>query len=213
MDVAVVARRLTLGRLGSYLDLAVGDRERALDLYAWNTRASGALIESIAHTEVLLRNAMDDALTDWAKRKHGGADWFDVAPLDLRGRAEIARARERARRAGGVSHDRIVAELTFGFWVFLASRRYATALWYPGLHRAFASFPGDTAKARPTVWARLDDLKFVRNRAAHHEPIHRRDLLQDAARIAEANAWLWPETAAWAAARCRVAAVVRARPV
>ncbi len=71
-----------------------------------------------------------------------------------------------------------MAELTFGFWRYLLARKHHTDLWVPGLHRAFPNLL-DAARKRREAEDRLEHLHFLRNRVAHHEPIHRRTLLKD----------------------------------
>lgn len=68
-------------------------------------------------------------------------DWFDVVPLDTRGKRDLRRARERASHNGRASeiHGKVIAELTVGFWRCLVESRYLTSLWVPSTHR---SFPG-----------------------------------------------------------------------
>ena len=53
---------------------------------------------------------------------------------------------------------------------------------------------------------------FVRNRAAHHEPIHRRDLARDLAAAVELVDWVCPHACAWVAARSPLEQLIRDRP-
>jgi hypothetical protein len=47
----------------------------------------------------------------------------------------------------------------------------------------------------------LQRLAFLRNPAAHHQPIHRRDLNRDLASAIEPTGWICPDAAAWVAAK------------
>ena len=171
---------LTMERLSSYLSGCDGDLGRALRLYEWNSEASGAVIRTAVVVEVIVRNAMDRELTVWATAKDPSS-WLSRAPLDRRGRADIASACTRAIRSGRdpLVHGKVTAELNFGFWRYLASRRYHASLWVPAPHRAFAGGHPDLRERRRQMERCLADLALVRNRAAHHEPIHRRDLMRD----------------------------------
>jgi len=169
-------RLLSAARLAPYEAAAARDGCDALALYTWNVRISAAFFEDIHYVEVGLRNAIDERL----QQEFGGAgEWFDVP--DLLGsyaRRTVAEARRRAR--GGVRprthppHGKTVAELPFGFWWALLADEYNRTLWQPALRDAFAG-----PVRRRTLHQRLDELRRLRNRIAHHEPIHSRDLHAD----------------------------------
>jgi hypothetical protein len=205
-------RLITAERLRSYTE-RTGSTTGALQLYEWNMRASASVMELTGVVEVVARNALDQELRAWTADRTG-APWFDVAPLDARGRADLAKARARASRDGRRDevHGRVIAELGFGFWRYLVESRYLTALWTPALHRAFPQGPADFLTRQREVRGRLQQLHFVRNRAAHHEPIHARDLQRDHDYALELLGWISPHAAVWAAETTSLRAVLRARP-
>jgi hypothetical protein len=194
---------ITEDRLSSYVTAAGGDLRRALALYDWNTRASAAVLATSAMVEVIVRNALDVRLQRWADQRRGGGDWLDAAPLDAQGKSDVIKARERATRRGRDPevHGKVVAELSSGFWRYLVASRYLTALWIPGAHAAFPSGPADLRMRREQVERRLHNLMIVRNRAAHHEPIHRRDLARDFRDAVTVAGWVHPQGAVWLRAR------------
>ena len=204
---------LTAERLGSYFDACAGDLEAAFHLYEWNMAASAAVMMTTGMVEVVVRNALDSQLRAWAATKHA-ASWLDAAPLDQRGRADVAKARDRATRFGRVPevHGKVVAELSLGFWRYLVAQRYLTTLWVPALHRAFPHGDLDVRQRREQVERHLTGLMLVRNRAAHHEPIHRRDLLGDLAAAVEVAQWVHPAAGAWLKARSTLTEVVAGKP-
>ncbi|PYY38002.1 hypothetical protein DEJ16_06705 [Curtobacterium sp. MCJR17_055] len=162
-----------------------------------------------------MSNSLDRELRAWAARRGTEGDlWFDSVPLDSHGRADLAKARVRAARGTRreEAHGRVVAELTFGFWRYLVESRYHTSLWVPDLHRAFPYGPADLRSRRNEVKRRLQQLHFVRNRAAHHEPIHQRDLRRDHDYAIELLRWVSPIAAEWASATTSLPAVLDARP-
>jgi hypothetical protein len=105
-----------------------------------------------------------------------------------------------------------VAELSLGFWRYLLSTHYLTSLWVPALHAAFPGGPADLRVRRRHVERHLDRLHFLRNRVAHHEPVHRRDLLADHRAAVELVGWVCPDSSAWLAARSTVEEAVGSRP-
>lgn len=197
-DYVALREALTSERLGSNLHWSAGSLERAFDLYEWNMTASAAAMMTTGMVEVIVRNAMDRALQDLAVRR-GWASWFDSAPLDQRGRDDIRKARDRATRFGNEQevHGKVVAELSLGFWRYLAASRYLTSLWTPTLFGAFPHGPADKLQRQRQVDRRLQSLLLLRNRAAHHEPIHRRDLARDVTSTIEVTSWVGSEAGEW----------------
>ena len=59
---------------------------------------------------------------------------------------------------------------------------------------------------------RLQQLHYVRNRAAHHEPIHERDLRRDHAYAVELLGWIHPSAARWAVDVSGLPQALDARP-
>ena len=190
-------------RMGTYLAAAQGDRERAARLYAWNTAVSAAFYGSLQALEVALRNAMHFQLSI-----PYGEDWYDNVGtgLDRRSLGRIADAKRELRRRGyGVRPSRMLAELSFGFWVSLLGpggrlpgshtrASYEMTLWRPALRKAF---PHRDRLTRPQAHGPLDELRKLRNRIAHHEPIFANDLSMDYERILELSGWITPGTRAW----------------
>lgn len=214
LDCEALQVLITAERLTSYMSACGQDLTAAIDLYDWNTRASAAVLATTAMVEIVVRNAIDRTLTEWATLKHPGQDWLDCAPLDQRGIEDVQKARVRAATAtSGSSSPRgkIIAELNFGFWRYLAASRYLTSLWIPAVHNAFPAGPQNVRARQREVERRLRDLLLVRNRAAHHEPIHRRDLAQDFRRAHEVAGWVHPEAARWIGARSLLPAIANER--
>jgi hypothetical protein len=94
--------------------------------------------------------------------------------------------------------DRIVSELTFGFWVALLSSPYDARFWRPDRSRALkTSFPAipKSLRQRQTIYKRYNELRSLRNRVFHHETIWNRVTLDnDLDKLAEAISWISPET-------------------
>ena len=228
VNYPVVARRLTRDRLASYLHATGGSVAAAIDLYDWNTLAGAALHEDLGRLEVLFRNAMDEALIRHGSAKGWRNPWYRQGHLfqgrqSSRTRDDISDARRRATRRGRAElHGKVIAELGFGFWRYLCSSQYLTSLWVPALASAFARHPSpnDPQRIRADVEDRVQRLHFLRNRIAHHEPIHhRRNLVRDHDQLLEVVGWIlevvgWicSDSRSWVAARSRTPAVLASRP-
>lgn len=205
---------LTQERLASYMSASGGDLAEAFRLYEWNMAASASIMTLTSMTEVVVRNALDRQLVSWAASRSGGRDWFDAAPLDHRGRADLLKARERATRRGKHPevHGKVIAELSLGFWRFLVESRYLTSLWIPATHAAFPGGPADLRQRQRAVRGRLQQVTFVRNRAAHHEPIHKRDLLKDLRAATDLASWVSRDAGAWVSEKASLRQVVASKP-
>lgn len=210
--LAAVRRALSEERLVSYDSWAGGDQAVGLKLYEWNTVASAACYGTLQAVEVVLRNAIHDQLT--AMHGAGGlpGTWLDdpAQLLEPRRVADIAAARRRLARLGRPpTPGRVVAELPFGFWRYLLSARYEQFLWTPALRHAF---PYLQPQRRRAIAEPVERLHYLRNRIAHHEPIHRRALASDYADMLTIVGVICPHTRGWAEATSYVPAAHAARP-
>ena len=220
-DPAIILERLTIDRLRSYLEDCDNDPNRALDLYAWNAQVAAAFLEDLGRLEVVLRNRFDAALTGLTAAAGMPRPWFDHRALFPGKNSRhilkvIAKAKRRASRSGKQPsiQDRVITELGFGFWRYLCSPRYHTTMWVPALCAQFPNHlsAGNAAQVRADVESRMRQLHFLRNRVAHHKPIHRRVLEDDFDRILELAQWMCLDTHAWISEQSRVPAVLAARP-
>lgn len=206
-----LVRLLSQPRLAQYKTAVGGKLEAALKLYAWNLQVSGAFFESIHYVEVALRNVMDEALASWAAALPGAGaiPWYrsPQVPLTPPTRGAVAVAVARAT-AGGRQEvpGRVVAELTFGFWWSLTAADYNRRLWEPCLRLAFP------AARRARLHASLEAVKVLRNRIAHHEPIHGRDLVVDYHQLLDTAAHVSPRLPWWIDTTSRVPAMLDQRP-
>ena len=166
----LIQRHLSVPRLSTYVRATGGDLDRAVELYLWNAAVAGALWEVLGHVEVVLRNALHDALTARHQRLDRAGQWYDdpARELSQHARDDISRARQRLQRSDApLLPGKIVAELGFGFWRFLLARRYTASLW-PALRPAFPHLPGSDRRLLEAPVARLH---VLRNRVAHHESL------------------------------------------
>lgn len=146
--------------------------------------------------EVTIRNSMHDLLT----AHFGMPRWYAVAPLSAYSQDKI---RDAVRDAVGpnASPGKVVAELMFGFWTDLAAQRYHWTPWQPCLSGAFPR----VKLARPIIHRRLENIRWLRNRVAHHEAIltsarslyegHQRTISLE--QLAECGDWLSAQIGRW----------------
>jgi hypothetical protein len=144
--------------------------------------------------EVALRNVVD-----WKLSAALGSNWYDNATaLSVDAgtcqyqQACMVSAREtlrRARKSG--THCEIIAELNFGFWSSLFGK--GTHVLWGTLRPAFQA----GGVQRHEIAQQLRDLRILRNRIAHYEPILAIPQGQRYASITTLTGWLSPSAAAW----------------
>jgi hypothetical protein len=200
-EIDALERSLSVERFSGYVRSANGDRALAIRLYERNTRLSESLYGVVQGLEICLRNAVDRIF-----RSAYGPDWYDHMPTLMYPLPQkLADAKQSILRHGKLlTPGRVVAELSFGFWTALFGRKYETRLWVPHLHKAFpnairptASRKKSIAMDRADVAHRLESVRQLRNRIAHHEPILHYKLDSEYCKILEATGWICPITAAW----------------
>jgi hypothetical protein len=184
---------ITDPRFAPYLDEAGGDHQRAVALYVWNASISAAMFETVAHTEILLRNAIDAQFPPVNHAEHYTRTWLMTPVLSAASRARVEESAQRVIRQGAApTRARVAANLSFGFWRALFDSHYHP-LWMSHLHKAFPYGTG----SRHQVAALTSRLLPFRNRIAHHETIisrpiqDRYDDLLELARIIDPQASTW----------------------
>lgn len=200
---------LSPARLATYVRLA-GPGE-ALELYAWNCRASTALFELIGWFEVAWRNNIDQAIC--AGRHAGAQHWlFDSGfPLRPQTWAKVANAyRTVRRRVAEPTPGQVIAELPLGFWRFTAGG-YRQTVW---LHHLSHAFPNAPHRPQAAVMDRqLDRIIKLRNRIAHHEPLGSvADVLATVEDMFAIGHWIRPAMAEWWRSRTTAVRVMTAKP-
>ncbi|MBD9560585.1 hypothetical protein [Ensifer sp. ENS03] len=194
-------------RLAPYYALAGGDKELGLRLYAWNSALSQALYTPLQGLEVTLRNGISARLKvnyglTWFELNPGPALHYPLPDMLLSARTELG------KRGILPDHGRVVAELNWGFWTGILAKRYEP-LWRSDLRKVFQS-TGPLTRAQ--IFQPLDDLRRLRNRIAHHEPILNRNIAADYASILDLIRYISPTTAQWVDSQSQVAAVLTTKP-
>lgn len=180
---------LSQERFETYRVWASGDENLAIRLYSYNVQLSTALYGPLHMLEVALRNVTDRKLTAVY-----GPGWLDNPAVltSAYQRRCVSDARAQLQREGkAANHSQMVAELNLGFWTSLFGRE-AHLLW--GALRPIFQAKGIQ---RGTIAAQLRDVRHLRNRIAHYEPILALPLAQRYASITTLTGYLSPTAAAW----------------
>ncbi|MBP1806393.1 hypothetical protein [Rubellimicrobium aerolatum] len=172
-------------------------------------RLSGAFYPVLGAAEVALRNRVASRLV-----QAYDPQWWRSASfrdhLGKKGIGIIKRAEATlAERGKAADSGRMTAELSFGFWVGTLLPKYEADLWTP-LTAGFPDLPAGLDRA--ALHGRGEQLRDLRNRIFHHEPIFRRDVSLDHARCLEFIGWMSPAKAAWIRDQSEVMTLLRRRP-
>jgi len=192
---AEIERGVSAPRLARYRPHD-GSHFDAVTNYFWNIELSESLYPGLAALEVTLRNSIHNALT----AREGTDMWFRMLlePGQLKGYAETHYTLFNRLRQKHPTSGQIVAELTFGFWTTIMSQPYHQTLWAPRksalIKTVFPHLP-KIPNNRHFIHQRYNDLRMLRNRVMHHEPIwYRQNLYQEWEGIIEAIGWISPVT-------------------
>lgn len=204
----MVANIISQERLTKYITAAGGDAEFALELYGWNIQISEAFFPILSAAEVCLRNTVSARVM-----KEYGYQWWESAQfhslIGPRGKGIVLRARNKLSKEGVVTSGRIIAELTFGFWVQMLRVENVLVLWTP-FHTHFSDLPATVS--REDFYSRCDEVAKFRNRIFHHEPIIERDILREYGKILELTKWISADKGEWIKKYSRVPKVARTKP-
>ncbi len=156
-------------RLDHYIQHgAGGGDENLVTHYAWNMALSESLYTPIQCLEVSLRNAIHTTLT----AEYNTDRWFDnLSLLTTPSQIDIAKAKANIARLGKAeTPGQVIATLTFGFWTGLFSRGYQNTFWPKISRHVFSGLP-NRERVRPSIAAQLNEIRLLRSRIMHHEPI------------------------------------------
>lgn len=162
-------------RIGRYYLSCNQHSLKTLSLYHANIRLSQAFLPVLSYFEVVLRNRIDLHYRVRFMQQSGNPDWLLSAALPggffmkagcLSSAEKILQG--HARLGARYTHDRLVAELSFGFWKFMFAGKQYNA----GGNSLLGIFPHLPPRCNQTfIYQKLKRINSIRNRIAHHEPI------------------------------------------
>ncbi len=162
--------------------------------YFWNIALCESLYAPLQALEVTLRNSIHVALAE----RYGTEAWYDHQDcLELKQQHDIIDAKIEilnSKGKNGITTGRIVSRLNFGFWIHLLNDPYERRLWktdrYELVTKVFPHVPKHL-RTRKNIYKYYDELRKLRNRVFHFEPVwNRDDLLGDYNQILECTGWI-----------------------
>lgn len=211
LSLSTLQRAFSQQRIESYRHAADRDEVDTVARYLWNMALCCSL-HSVLHVfEITFRNAIYHAsvkLIDTSKLHMPDIPcWLDAQGSTLLYADEVAEVK-RAKTCLSSDPKRrtpghLIAKLSFGFWVQLTARVYnelradGPKLWPRGLPHAFPNkWPLGSKKIVPghadreMIFNRVHEIRKLRNRIAHHEPVWELDLEAQHHGILEILGWM-----------------------
>ncbi|MFL1449158.1 hypothetical protein ACI77O_12255 [Pseudomonas tritici] len=190
-------RHFSPARLGRYCAHRQGDQRRAAADYMHNVQMAGAMVPMLNVLEIALRNAIHRRLESQYQRPDWWVSWANVQGFSYQCRQINDASAKLARRGEQLTPDKIIAELTFGFWSSLFNVQFQGTLW-KSLRLVFAHCP-KAQRQRGNISGSLNQIRDLRNRVFHHEPLLwlTPDLLAHHTVGLEVVGWLDPQLAVW----------------
>lgn len=157
--------------------------------YRWNAELSECLYGPLQVLEVLFRNSLDAPIGVNVKN----SDWLTSVPLWVPQEMQdnVRKAHERLSKTTGITHARMVQEMSFGFWTSMLNSKFEVMFHKIGA----AVFPGmpRSIRTRANASARFEMIRSLRNRIFHFRRIwNRPDLRKEATELLEAIDWVRP---------------------
>jgi hypothetical protein len=182
-------------RHSRYLVWSENRQDMAQKLYQMNLKVSEAWYLPLHTLEILVRNKTFHHLN-----ARCGENWL-INPNFIRLPEHQKDVQEVIRRYHCENDwNKIVAELKFSFWTGLFSRQYNDLWRNKGLRFIFQN--SDLQRAE--IAHKLKEIRILRNRVAHYEPILQLPLLRLHTDLTEICGWLEPRCLTWLRSNSRV---------
>lgn len=196
-ELITIPATLSQPRFDTYLREREQDRQKALALYQWNLQLSAAFIIPLHILEISVRNAVVQRLDvvytpQWP--------WYRGFVQSLPDHGFYNPRKDLLKVAGKQpTTGKVVAELKFIFWEKMFTAKHDGLLWKNHIHSVFPFAPSamTTAQLRQRIHDDIFEIRQLRNRIAHHEPIYSRPLRDDYNRLHELILWRDKATANW----------------
>lgn len=163
------------GRMSRYKAACANDTRKAMMLYRLNLRLSQEIFTVVSCFEVALRNSIDSHYRailgqEWLRDSVRTKGVFTSSKTYVT--AELIR--NNIKRLGtAYTHNKLVAEMDFGFWRYLFAQPQFQAAGQSLLH-VFPSKPRSAPAFQYNqkyIFNELKKINDLRNRLAHHEPV------------------------------------------
>ena len=148
--------------------LKTQDKKLIFTYYILNSEIAKSLYIPLQNLEVALRNSIHNTLTAYYETEH----WYDnddfLLPNELKKISEAKNKIARAKKE--LTADRIISELSFGFWTSLFSKTYDQKIWNKHTKQMFPNMLRKDRNRR-VLSSKINSIRYFRNRIFHFEQI------------------------------------------
>ena len=165
MKISLIKKYISSERFRSY---------SGIDEYLENLVFSKKAYIPLSILEISLKNSINDLLTDKL-----GENWLENK--DFLTNDSLRKIDEAInilyKRAELISKSKIIAELSFGFWVNLFKKPYEKKLRTKDIQKIFTNLPPKKEKIinREVIYKELNHIRNFRNRVFHYEKVINKD--------------------------------------
>lgn len=165
MKISLIKKYISSERFRSY---------SGIDEYLENLVFSKKAYIPLSILEISLKNSINELLTEKL-----GENWLenkDFLTNDSLRKIEEAK-KILYKRAELISKSKIIAELSFGFWVNLFKKPYEKKLRTKDIQKIFTNLPPKKEKMinREVIYKELNHIRNFRNRVFHYEKVINKD--------------------------------------
>lgn len=191
-------------RFTPYLKQADMDNEYAFRLYLYNARLAKAFLFPLHILEVTIRNRMSYVFS-----KDYGINWPREQSFRSALTPESLKSLDKGiNRAKSNNTGDIVSELTFDFWSNLFRDEYDRSLWQINMDNLLPN----THYSRKDFQNIVKDINKLRNRIAHYEPIHKKNVSSLHTKILNTIKAASNETFEWTKHHSSMNSIMRTKP-
>lgn len=170
------------------------DLPMAVELYQWNAELSSRFFFPLHIYEVMLRNAISDAIS-----LRYGNDWpintIFVNSLNRQDKSTLL----KAINGNYLGVGKLLPELKFVFFENMLTKRHDGRIWNAHIHNIFPYAPAmSVEQLRSKLKSSCYKIRKFRNRCGHHEPIFNNlnlndiyPLIEDSIKWRNNNTYLW----------------------
>ena len=168
-------KEITTARLSSYNTGNNLSDEALLENYIYNIKVAEAFYPALALLEVTLRNKLCFAIESSIKSNWLLAELENQQILDDKEYSKLLESANKLKNTNKkITNDRLIAEMTFGFWIHLFTKSYKPKLWDKKgfFEKVFPNYSRkNNIRSIAPIQNDLMTILRLRNRIFHHEII------------------------------------------
>lgn len=170
------ASTISIERLLSFRQSENDTVDVLIERYKANLLISQAFYPELSTLEITLRNAIDTMLKSCISETWLEDELIQRKILTKHEHEKLIKAYSDTRKEylhKDFTRGKVIANLNFGFWTNLCSKRYNAVIWTKkgAFKGVFVNYPTNLKQQIHALSLRLRVVRYLRNRIFHYEPI------------------------------------------